>query len=540
MAGINNFRREIYTVGWLCALPIELAAARRMLDDHHGNVSLKDTTTYMLGRIGKCNVVIACLPKGRIGITPAATFFTHMKFEFRAIKHWLLVGVGGGVPGPGDVRLGDVVVSYPTGSYGGVVQYDSGRSYPDGLFERTGYLNSPSTALLSALTTLQANWLLGESKLLENASRLDSIPVFARGGAGPDNLFRADYHHVKKFGGSNETSVTCGTTGICSKHKIISRKPREPQDEVIVHYGTIASGYQVIKDSKKRDEISALFGPDGILCFEMEAAGLMNDLQCLVIRGICDYADSHKNKRWQPYAAGMAAAYARELVTLIPTEEAARELEVLGERVIRTPKSLVSRSEASKTTRPSSTTANPASSSSDITSTITGSKFNGPTYLFVGTTGSNITVSSSTTPETTASNPEVSNKPNCKRRRGWVEEEEEDEEDDGYSSDDEEGITCFSCGRPGVIAPECECRGWSRQVHCYNCGRPGIMAPDCKCRDLCYDCGEEGHWQGDKECRLGPKRCKSSSRSRYEESPFSRGWSRSYRRGPSQSQYWEA
>ncbi|KAF3186542.1 hypothetical protein TWF225_004607 [Orbilia oligospora] len=134
----------------------------------------------------------------------------------------------------------------------------------------------------------------------------------------------------------------------------------------------------------------------------------------------------------------MAAAYARELVTLIPTEEAARELEVLGERVISTPKSLVSRSEASKTTRPSSTTANPASSSSDITSTITGSKFNGPTYLFVGTTGSNITVSSSATPETTASNPEVSNKPNCKRRRGWVEDEDEDEEDDGYSSDDEE------------------------------------------------------------------------------------------------------
>ncbi|KAF3310410.1 hypothetical protein TWF173_009524 [Orbilia oligospora] len=487
MAGINNFRREIYTVGWLCALPIELAAARKMLDDHHGNISPKDAnTTYMLGRIGKYNVAIACLPKGRIGSTTAATIFTHMKIEFRAIKHWLLVGVGGGVPGPGDVRLGDVVVSYPTGSYGGVVQYDSGKSYPDG-FERTGYLNSPSTALLSALTTLQANWLLGESKLLENASRLDSIPAFARGRAGPDNLFRADYHHVKRIGGSNETNVTCGTTGICSKHKIISRKRREPQDEVIVHYGTIASGYQVIKDSKKRDELSALFVPDGVLCFEMEAAGLMNDLQCLVIRGICDYADSHKNERWQPYAAGMAAAYARELVTLIPTEEAARELEVLGERVISTPKSLVSRYETSKATRPSSTTANPASSSSDITSTITGSKFNGPTYLFVGTKGSNITVSSSATPETTTPNPEVSNKPKCKRRRGWVEEEEEDEEDGGYSSDDEEG-------------------------------------------------GEEGHWQGDKECRLGPKRCKSTN----EESPSSRGWPRSYRRGPSQSRYWEA
>lgn len=55
-----------------------------------------------------------------------------------------------------------------------------------------------------------------------------------------------------------------------------------------------------------------------ILCFEMEAVGLMNDFKCLVIRGICDYADSHKNKLWQPYAAAVAAAYATELLSVIP------------------------------------------------------------------------------------------------------------------------------------------------------------------------------------------------------------------------------
>jgi nucleoside phosphorylase len=49
----------------------------------------------------------------------------------------------------------------------------------------------------------------------------------------------------------------------------------------------------------------------------MEAAGLMDDFPCLVIRGICDYADSHKNKRWQPYAAATAAAYAKELLNVI-------------------------------------------------------------------------------------------------------------------------------------------------------------------------------------------------------------------------------
>ena len=50
----------------------------------------------------------------------------------------------------------------------------------------------------------------------------------------------------------------------------------------------------------------------------------MNDFLCLVIRGICDYADSHKNKKWQAYAAGTAAAYAKEMLSVIPTAEVAK------------------------------------------------------------------------------------------------------------------------------------------------------------------------------------------------------------------------
>jgi nucleoside phosphorylase len=60
-----------------------------------------------------------------------------------------------------------------------------------------------------------------------------------------------------------------------------------------------------------------------VLCVEMEAAGLMDEFSCLVIRGVCDYADSHKNKRWQPYAAATAAAYAKELLSIVPAQEVA-------------------------------------------------------------------------------------------------------------------------------------------------------------------------------------------------------------------------
>lgn len=50
----------------------------------------------------------------------------------------------------------------------------------------------------------------------------------------------------------------------------------------------------LVKDAAARDRIVADLGEDCI-CFEMEAASLMNHFLCLVIRGICDYADSYKN-----------------------------------------------------------------------------------------------------------------------------------------------------------------------------------------------------------------------------------------------------
>ncbi|CAH0017225.1 unnamed protein product, partial [Clonostachys rhizophaga] len=53
----------------------------------------------------------------------------------------------------------------------------------------------------------------------------------------------------------------------------------------------------------------------------MEAAGLMDIRPCLPIRGICDYSDSHKNKEWQRYAAATAAAYAGELLEVLPVAE---------------------------------------------------------------------------------------------------------------------------------------------------------------------------------------------------------------------------
>jgi nucleoside phosphorylase len=312
----TRLRCEDYTVGWVCALFVELAAAEELLDKEHETPEhdSHDTNIYTCGRVGEHNVLIACLPEGQIGTNSAAAVAVQMKSTFTTIRFGLMVGIGGGVPSEeADVRLGDVVVSTPHGTHGGVVQYDSGKTTMAG-FERVGSLNSPPGILLGAVAKVRANHMKRRSKLLEYLSKLVSLPGFEREAAGPDILFKAEYSH--------EGGTTCRA---CSRDHLVAREAR--RQEVVVHYGTIASGNQVMKTAVERDRLSAEFG--GVLCFEMEAAGLMNRFPCLVIRGICDYADSHKNKQWQMYAAGTAAAYAKEVLSVIPSDKVKAEQKIV-------------------------------------------------------------------------------------------------------------------------------------------------------------------------------------------------------------------
>ncbi|RYP61770.1 hypothetical protein DL771_010010 [Monosporascus sp. 5C6A] len=312
---LPRLRRKEYTVGWICALPVELAAAQEILDiEHEGlerDVNDNDENLYSLGSIAGHNVVIVCLPAGRIGNNSAVAVVTQMRATFRGIRFGLMVGIGGGVPSAEvDIRLGDVVVSQPHQTSGGVIQYDLGKATPSG-FERTGWLNSPPQILLAAVAKVRANEHRGRSMLSEHVSKLDHIPGFRRPDAATDVLFEATYDH--------DGGQTCRQ---CDKDRQEARQRRESEG-VVVHYGTIASGNQVMRDGRTRDRVSRELGD--ILCFEMEAAGLMNSFPCLVICGICDYADSHKDKRWQPYAAGAASAYGKTLLSTIPAVEVAKQ-----------------------------------------------------------------------------------------------------------------------------------------------------------------------------------------------------------------------
>jgi hypothetical protein len=189
------------------------------------------------------------------------------------------------------VRYGDAVISRPENHNSGVIQYDFGKK------EALCGLDFSTVLLKYSKMQLQIyRPIISENRLSEYASRFDRLPLFSREYAGPDILFQSDYHHVGE--------ATCDK---CDNQ------------DMAIHYSTIASGNQVMRDALERDRLSSELG--GVVCFEMEAAGLMNQFPCLIIRGICDYSDSHKNIRWQPYAVGAAAAYAKEVLSVIPRTE---------------------------------------------------------------------------------------------------------------------------------------------------------------------------------------------------------------------------
>ncbi|KAL3470213.1 hypothetical protein BJX99DRAFT_239890 [Aspergillus californicus] len=306
-----NLSHIDYTVAWVCALPLELAAAKSILDEVHHSLPQdnSDHNTYTLGKVSGHNVAVACLPSGAYEKVSAATVVSRMLSTFPAIRFGLMVvGIGGGVPSTGvDVRLGDVVISKPTGNSGGVIQYDYGKALRDGKFQHIGMLNKPRSALLTALSQMESDSVSGRTQVKDilNAVQIkhESTQRYTR--PSKDWLFGTIYYH-------QDDTYNCSS---CDQNQLVQRDPQDT-DAPFLHYGLIASSNKVVKDAKIRDSIAQ---KQNILCFEIEAAGFMDKLQPLVIRGICDYCDSHKNEKWQNYAALAAAAYAKSFLSAIPT-----------------------------------------------------------------------------------------------------------------------------------------------------------------------------------------------------------------------------
>ncbi|PNS21069.1 Palmitoyltransferase akr1 [Sphaceloma murrayae] len=257
-----------------------------------------------------------------------------MTITFPNIKVGLMVGIAGGIPSA--VRLGDVVVGTPTNDNPGVVQWDLGRAEKAGQFKRIGALNNPPTALLTAASSLETRQAIYGSKaqtyintmakdfphLEAEFCRAESLTDVMAATKSPWDISiwlsvlssfvrcLAFYALGLDLVFSSDEKPTCSD----------GPRARGPR----VHHGLILSGDQVIKNARLRDILNQRFGGN-CLCIEMEAAGLMNDFPCIVIRGICDYADEKKNKIWQKYAATAAAAVARELLQEVQAQHVNEE-----------------------------------------------------------------------------------------------------------------------------------------------------------------------------------------------------------------------
>ncbi|KAH7463994.1 hypothetical protein FOMA001_g17758 [Fusarium oxysporum f. sp. matthiolae] len=306
--------RRGFEIAIICALPLEADAVEALFDHHWDDDDPPfdkgpgDPNAYSTGVIGRHNVVLSYMPG--TGIANAAAVASNCVKSFPGIKLALVVGVCGAVPfklDKDEIVLGDVIVS------DGIVQYDFGRQLPDRfarketLLDSLGRPNQEIRGVLAKLRSLRHRRQLS-AKIAECLEVLRQEPELRAKYPGflKDRLFDASYRHKI----DQKSCEQLGCNG-----KLVSRSRLETagvRPTPAVHFGLMASGNSVMKSGKDRDRIAA---QEGVIAFEMEGAGVWDSFPCIVIKGACDYADSHKSKVWQRYAAATAAACAKAFLS---------------------------------------------------------------------------------------------------------------------------------------------------------------------------------------------------------------------------------
>ncbi|KAJ3544429.1 hypothetical protein NM208_g3059 [Fusarium decemcellulare] len=335
----TNVKQLDFLIGWVCVLEKEFNAAMDILDEKYGtNYDANfvpgngDRNEYHLGRIGGHNVVINCPQSGTSGLLKAFQTATSMKSTFSAIRFVLLVGIGGGAPSEKtDIRLGDVVLGTA------VIPYKQGKLTDVG-FKPTGHKLQPPQELLTAVTRLRHS-LRGETTLeymIDEAVRQGDGLQAMYSRPSDDRLLLSDALHQDKM-------CDCIQPRLGDVSKLVTRPMRPPGRLVETHCGIIGSADQVLKNAIERDRLAS---KEDIICFEMEAAAVMQSTRSITVRGISDYSDGHKNDAWHDYAALAAAVCAKELLKSLPPALVAQStLELTREELRRIVEGVVSRVE---------------------------------------------------------------------------------------------------------------------------------------------------------------------------------------------------
>jgi hypothetical protein len=301
-----------YKVAWIAPLEIEAKAALYLLDERHRGrfpVDRGDDYVFLAGAMGGHNIIIATLPAGQeYGTGSAAALASQVKKSFPNLWFGLLVGVAAGLPDLSrvpirDIRLGDVLVGLPDGESAGLVPYDLGKETEDGFQPlRLGHSLAMTEPIVRAA--------IGSIKLEAPNDTEIFLPYYEK--------IRNCEHATGTFSDPGQDDDILYLARDYGQEEIVERPRRLTHQRTRVWYGRIGSGDKLLKNAQKRNELRDRYN---IIGLEMEAAGIMNRIPVGVIRGVCDYGDRHKNKNWQPYAAAMAASYARTLLDQIPPSD---------------------------------------------------------------------------------------------------------------------------------------------------------------------------------------------------------------------------
>ncbi|KAJ0412956.1 nucleoside phosphorylase domain-containing protein [Aspergillus carlsbadensis] len=318
--------RDDFAIAIICALALEAEAVEALFNETYDRLGKYygkqrgDANAYINGRIGKHDVVLCYLPG--MGKGSAAGVASSLLVSYPGVKLALVVGICGGAPPPPEYQeifLGDVIIS------DSVTEYDFGRQYPGGFQRKTAVkdtLGRPGREIRALLNGLRAE--NARKELQDQAQQPDifiSITVMLLlPGAHVLEVTRLT-KFVKRHWGRTATSwiATKVNTSDVERARTPSRplyildplvRCREGSDAIqtSIYIGPIASADTVMKSGQHRDEIVKR---EKVVGFEMEGAGVWDNVPCIIIKGVCDYADSHKSKVWQAYAAATGASTAK-------------------------------------------------------------------------------------------------------------------------------------------------------------------------------------------------------------------------------------
>lgn len=323
--------REDFQIAIICALPLEYDVVSLLFDqfwdeDESYGRARGDTNTYTTGRMGQYNVVLVLLPN--MGTVAAAGAAASFRSSYSNLQLAFLVGICGGVPwnGEDEIHLGDVVISKSA------VQYDLGDRYhktfviKDTVDDSLGRPNKNIRSLVKSFETERIRDQLRQKASLylrdiqSAAARKRRRFNYQYPGIAKDKLFIATYRHKHRSSQpcnfcdaqpdsfcQEAAQTSCAELG-CDETQLVSRSDLETRgspEEPEIFVGRIASGNMVMKSGEHRDKIA---DEQHVIALEMEGAGVWDEIPCIIVKGVCDYADSHRNDLWQRYAAATAAS----------------------------------------------------------------------------------------------------------------------------------------------------------------------------------------------------------------------------------------